>query len=442
MHKKQIVRAALVLTTLAALLTPLKGYTQTSSLNTFSPYTMYGLGDLRLGGSAEIRTMGGAGVAIQNPYTFNYLNPASLSAIPRQSALFNFGGEGQNYYSKTASSSNSHNSFNFSDIGLAFPLAQGVGFGISLSSVSEVGYETAIVDDNSSVVENIGRGIYTYSGEGGISQVTGSLGVNVFKELSLGANVIYYFGSMDRFYNAKLEPMLNPTDYNEIKSFSKTHVSKVLYSLGMQYRIRVGTASSLTLGATFQPKAVIRSNENREQISIRGLMIDTIYMGKTPNHITVPTKLEGGLFYYHDGGRFTAALDYSWQDWSGSFTIPQDQNITLRSQQQIRLGASFTPHRFDLRSTFNRWTYRIGARYGTSYLTFNGQKMNDMAVSVGLGVPLSKHKVYSRISLGAEFGQRGTVNHGLIRDRYINIFAGITIFGDAEDGWFRRQKFR
>ena len=102
-------------------------YAQMSSLNTFSPYTMYGIGDLAVGGSAFNRPMGGVGVAFRTPYRFNYLNPAALSAIPRQSALFNFAGEGKNIYAKSPNTSTSYNTFNIHDLGLAVPLGKGVG---------------------------------------------------------------------------------------------------------------------------------------------------------------------------------------------------------------------------------------------------------------------------------------------------------------------------
>ena len=428
-----------MLVLLAALTIPQAVRAQTSSLNTFSPYTMYGMGDLRMQGNAELRSMGGAGVAYRNHYVFNYLNPASLSSIPQNSAIFNFGAEGQNYYSKTAYSSTSKNNFNMHDLGLAIPLANRVGLGISLTPVSAVGYETYLFNNTQEIIENIGKSYYYYGGEGGVSQVTGSLGVEVVRGFSLGASIIYYFGSLDRHYNSSIQQMVSPNDYNEVKSFSKIQVSHLFYAVGGQYQIRVGRTNALNIGATFQPKGTINSKDYREQITGRAGMVDTIYIGKSPYPITIPAKIEAGLAYASE--KFTAQIDYSYQNWKNAFEIRPYENITLGAQQQIRAGASYTPNRGNpMGNPLKRWTYRLGVRYGTSYLKYDNETLSDVALSFGFTIPFRWDKV-SRITIGAELGQRGTTKGLQVRDRYINIFAGLSLFGEREDGWFYRRKF-
>ena len=50
--------------------------TLTSSVNTYSPYSMYGLGELSTPGTAAQRSMGGVGVAMFSNTSVNVLNPA------------------------------------------------------------------------------------------------------------------------------------------------------------------------------------------------------------------------------------------------------------------------------------------------------------------------------------------------------------------------------
>ena len=438
MHPKNIFRKVLLAACLAALAVPLESHAQTSSLNAFSPYTMYGLGDMWQQGNAETRIMGGAGVAYRNGTSINYLNPASLSAIPQHSAIFNFGASGQNYYSKTALNSTSKNNFTFSDLAIAFPLASKVGFAVSMTPYSAVGYETNYVDENPEVIENIGRAIYNYRGEGGLSQLNASLGVEVTKGLSLGASLIYYFGSLERRYDSSLENLLQPIEFSNVMSFTKTQVSQVLFSVGAQYQFRIGKNEGLSVGATFQPKGTIKSRYTKEQMSVRDAVTDTITMIKARNPIVLPAKFEAGIFYNH-GRRWVVVADYSYQNWKNAFEIPAGEEIGLRSQHQIRAGVSFTPNPGSYRQALKRWSYRLGLRYSTNYMTFQGQNLEDMAVSLGFVIPFKRDK-YSRVTIGAELGQRGTTRNGQIRDRYVNIFAGFTLFGEAEDLWFRRQK--
>ena len=91
-----------------------------SSINTFSPYTFYGVGDFAVQGPSYLRAMGGAGVAFHSPGMSNSLNPAALGAMQRNTFLFNFGMEGQNFYSKTVDKKTSYNTFNIRDVAVSF----------------------------------------------------------------------------------------------------------------------------------------------------------------------------------------------------------------------------------------------------------------------------------------------------------------------------------
>ena len=75
---------------------PLATYGQNSSLNTFSPYTFYGIGDFATQGPGYIRSMGGAGIGFRNSLKINYMNPASYSILRQKTFLFNVEMEGVN----------------------------------------------------------------------------------------------------------------------------------------------------------------------------------------------------------------------------------------------------------------------------------------------------------------------------------------------------------
>ena len=120
---------------------------QTSSINAFSPYSMYGIGEINTLGTLQMRAMGGAGVAQRLPSSVNTLNPASYSSTMQRSFLFNFGVDGAVYKNQqTIYSGNTqrdaktgYGSFNFHEIAIQFPLARGLGLGLSLNPYSSVG---------------------------------------------------------------------------------------------------------------------------------------------------------------------------------------------------------------------------------------------------------------------------------------------------------------
>lgn len=435
--KVKLITAVAAITIAAVGMQTAKAQTSGSSNMVFSPYTMYGIGDLMTQGSASTMAMGGVGVGMRSTYEINYLNPASLSAISPRSALFSFGARGTNSYSKTAFSKTAYNTFDFSDVGFAVPLARGVGLSFSLMPVSAVGYKSYAIDSTSSVVENVGRAAYTYSGEGGISQVSMGLGVVVVKGFSLGANLIYYFGNIDRYNSSEIYPMLGQeTIYRSVTASEKTHISHILYSLGGQYSHRVGRTNSITLGVTYQPSTNLMADRSDDQsIQYQGI-IDTISSGNYKSKMTIPSKLAVGLFYVNK--RMTFGLDYSRQDWNNAFTIPSDQGITLRSQDEYKFGISYAPDRSSLTSAMKRWTYKIGVHYKTSYLMKDNTQLNDLGFSVGADIPLKRGSL-SKVTVGLDYGTRGTIKLGQIKETYFKIYAGVTLFGD--DYWFFKQKF-
>ena len=63
----------------AMLVVPVSAMAQTSSINAFSPYSMYGIGELQTPGVVAQRSMGGVGLGMRSSVMVNPLNPAAYS---------------------------------------------------------------------------------------------------------------------------------------------------------------------------------------------------------------------------------------------------------------------------------------------------------------------------------------------------------------------------
>lgn len=409
-----------------------------SSASVFSPYTMYGLGDLSVGGNISSRLMGGIGVASRRADQFNYQNPASMSAIAQKSAIFNFGAEGYSVYSQTQYAKTSYNNFNIHDLGLAFPLARGIGLGFSLTPVSSVGYSSTVIDNNPSVIENIGRAVYDYSGQGGVSQVSAHFGAQLVRGLSIGATASYNFGVVDRYYNAELYSLLTSATYRSIKTYEKLHVSQFNFTLGLQYTARVGAEASLTLGVTYVPRISYKADHSRLIASVASSsnIVDTVSFVSSKMPMAMPEKYAAGLFF---SNRYIGVgIDYSRQNWQNAFQMPEGSSMKLRDRDDVRFGIQYTPDRFSIRSAMSRWTYKLGFRYANSYMMRDNYVLNEYAVSVGADIPL-KVRSSSVANVGFEFGQRGAKMQGQVFEQYWRVFVGVSLFGD--EGWFQKRKF-
>ncbi len=404
-----------------------------SSLSGYSPYTMYGIGDLSVGGTASSRAMGGIGIAVRKEFEFNYQNPASLSVTPQRTAIFNFGMVNSNYYQEGIVN-NAYNSVDLHDLGFAIPIAKGLGVGVSLTPLSSVGYNTTVINNNSDIIENIGRAVYSYYGDGGVSELNLMVGWKVFGGFSIGATMHYDFGAIDRHWTSTIYPLISSESYRTVESQENLNISKLRFTLGGQYQIRVGNDDHLTFGATYS----FKSNSSLEQTLISyttdGVLYDTVAFSQGEFNATIPAKIAGGIYF--NNSKLGIGFDYIHQNWEGAFATTGD--ITLGAINDYRFGAQYTPNRLSLRSFFSRLTYKVGGRYATSYLVRNDNQLRDWAVTLGVDMPL-RSRNFSALNLGFEYGSR-SANAQVLTENYFKVFIGFSFFG-GDDMWFVKRKF-
>ena len=167
MLKRMIVKRLMYRLAVAAMLVvPVSAMAQTSSINAFSPYSMYGIGELQTPGVVAQRSMGGVGLGMRSSVMVN-----------RQQKY----ADGAQTTSRT-----SYNTFNFHDIAFQLPLARRLGLGFSLTPYSSVGYRVSADEQSDDVWGNIGRVQYLYAGEGDLTEVKLGIGWEVVKRVSIG----------------------------------------------------------------------------------------------------------------------------------------------------------------------------------------------------------------------------------------------------------------
>lgn len=423
---------------------------QTSSINAFSPYSMYGIGEVNTPGSLPSRSMGGMGVAMRSPASVNLLNPAAYSVTLRKSVLFNFGLEGQNFYNSQRKADGSlaktsYNTFNFHDIALQIPLTKGLGLGFSLTPYSSVGYRVSRIEQNDQVWGDVGRVKYAHAGDGDITEVKVGLGWEIFKDFSVGVAAQYYWGDIDRSFSTTVVPYVGEGTYTAAMGTTNYSVSRIKGQIGMQYNVINTFKRTLTLGATFDIGGDLQPRIT-DRIYLNDLFETTVKDTDTHEKIVLPRQLVAGLFY--ETPRFAVGADYVYQNWGSS--NPGVETITTggfdvayRNTHTVKFGVEWTPNRNDVRRFYKRWHYRAGFNYGGYNQTFGGMKVNQYAVTAGIGIPV-RFGGFSSIDLGVEFGSRGSHANiadrvGLVKQNYFKFAIAFAMFGD--DYWFVRPKY-
>jgi hypothetical protein len=417
--------------------------------NTKSPYSFYGLGDVESSAFAESMGMGDVKYAISNPYQINIANPASITSlnVPTFSAgaFFNTvqtSGEG-------VSQSNSNAYLRY--IALAFPLGKQkrVGFGFGLTPHTKMGYsilETQELDDLGTVDKR-------YLGEGGINRAYMNFGYAIVKDslnfLSVGVTPSFYFGTINRSARVLFA---GANAYNTI-SENQLHVKDINAEFGLNYKRRLPSKKStqklISVGATYELQKEMSAEDSRFVFSTSptGFPKDTVINRSVSGAVSWPQKIGVGLAFEISSdsiGRWLIGADYERIDWS-AYQEP-GSSTELNNRQQISVGAQYIPDDQAFRNFFKIMRYRIGAYYANTRLNVGNEQVDDIGISLGIGIPLigsgTLDPTSSTVNVSANFGQRGANQTGLIQERYSNIVVGFTFTPGKWDQWFKKRRIQ
>ena len=405
--------------------------------NTFTPYSIYGLGDLARPGIAYNLGMGGVGTGIRTPRVINFVNPAALTAHDSLAFLFDFGLENQNHYSSNYASgqkqSSASNNFNIHHIVMSFPVYNRVIVGFGLLPYSSVGYDMRRKETDPSLIAEMRQASYRYVGEGGITQGVLAVGVPIGKRLSLGGQAHYYFGAIDRYNTVDFEDGLG---YSDLTTIHQLKVANFGFSLGAQYEYPLKNDLKLTVGATYQFATKIGTRKIEFAYTTTGSVVDTVaWETNTDDLMSLPSTVGVG-FSLHKLDQWLFGFDYVYQHWrqSGFDNKSTLQPFKVVPSHLVRTGFEWTPARTDFRHYFNRCSYRIGLSYENTYMQFSGHNIKNISATLGLGLPINRWN--NSVNFSAEVGKRGTTNDGLIRETYVKFSLSFSVY----DIWFIKPK--
>ena len=437
MHKRSIgsfTKIALQLLLGLSLFGTQKGYAQKSTSH--SPYSQFGLGQMREDLLPQTRAMGGISTGVRyltGLPTLNIANPASYSGLNR--TVLEAGMYGNFTQLSRDNASDHTGDFAFGHIAIGIPLQKYGGFSFGLLPFSDMGY-------SSKSAESIGELVYEKQifGEGGINKAYLGYGVSPFRGLSIGANAGFLFGNLHDITEVRFLSDLAayPAELKETRNIRGVAVDYGLQyskSINRKYNLTVGYTGSLSNTINAKPSRVITISQNNFDDEFIAPPLDTISTNTfATNKVTLPLRHNVG-FTLTKGYNWMIGADFKYADWS-KFEVLEGQS-NLEKSYGFAVGGQVKPDPTSIRY-WNQVDYRLGFRYNQTPIVYRNQRINDMAVTVGVGLPLPETnfgRTFSQINISAEFGQQGSLNNNLVRERYININFGFTI----NDSWFIRR---
>ncbi|MGB5238007.1 MAG: hypothetical protein WBM43_10780 [Flavobacteriaceae bacterium] len=398
--------------------------------STISPYSFFGIGDLRSGATVENQQMGGIGMYTDSIH-FSLQNPASFGKL--RLTTYTFGGAHREFRLETFEDQQTTSVTSMEYIGMAFPITKRMGVGIGLKPRSSVGYalESESIDENGDVVTNI------FSGEGGINQTFLSLGIQILPNLHVGATIKYNFGLLEAQRLQSVEGVqLGTIDSRESNvggfdfNYGLTYTPKISERLTLYTSVRVNTQGNLT-------------SENAQRIGsfdvntggeVEVVEVDLEAMGLKNTEFKIPTATSFGLGIGQDKKWFIGA-EYTLQDFTSFQNLLIDtDNLVYTEASTMALGLHFIPDYASFTSYLKRVNYRAGLRYDKTGLVLNGKEIENFGITFGLGLPLGG--AFSNLNLGFELGRRGTTAAGLIEESYLKFGIGLSL----NDRWFQKRK--
>ena len=144
---------------------------QDGTYGAYTPYSIYGIGDLSKEGTAYNKSMGGTGIAARNRRVINYLNPAAVTARDSLSFMADFGLTESNKVFKQGDIRSAHNTFNIYDFVMSFPIYRSSAFMVGLTPFSDMGYDFSSYETDPNIIGNTGNITYDSYGTGSVYQL-------------------------------------------------------------------------------------------------------------------------------------------------------------------------------------------------------------------------------------------------------------------------------
>ena len=393
---------------------------------TASPYSFFGIGDVRYKGTAEMRSMAGIGVE-QDSIHLNLDNPASFANL--KLTVFSIGGSYNTNKLKTTTQSASTQRSTLDYLAVGLPMGK-LGFGFGLIPYSSVGYKVESITTDSS--QNSRR----FDGTGGLNKVFLGVGYKITPSLSFGADLHYNFGKIE---TSSLEfTSLIPVGTREMNS---AVLSGFNFNAGLMYQTKINTKLNLYTSLNYSLESTLTSDNtsNIATVLIDGdyntSVVDAADAILAKGSMITPSKVTFG-FGFGESKKWLLGAQFSIRDAADlRNTYNSFSNVSFQKFQKISLGGYYIPNYNSFTSYAKRLVYRGGLKFEKTGLVVNSESINDVGLTLGIGFPVTGS--FSNVNLGFELGKKGTTTANLVQENYANFSISLSL----NDKWFEKRKF-
>ena len=425
------------------LLLVLLSFQASAQQSTFSPYSIYGIGDPVDFSFAQHTGMGGTRLAVINGWSLNPANPAAWATITKGQGnrssmpLFEAGFSMTRLSVESVNSTTNTNFSTLRNVAFGVPISNKIKAGVALVPYTAIGYEL----ENLQTLPELGTTEFEYRGEGGLNRVLAGVSYSIVKDslqhLSFGTNFSYLFGIVEKIRTVR--PNTSSGAYSVFFD-EAAQIRGLKYDFGTFYQRSLNSKLKFTVGATYSPSTSLNADFADLSLTFfgnEGTIKDTLSNDSISlTGLNTPASFGFGLSF-SIASKLTLAADYEATSWSDV----QYDGVELEDATRISFGLQYVPNYQDVNNLFSIVRYRAGVRYNATHMNVNGNQVEEYGINFGLGIPLLRASAKTSLNLAVDLSQRGVAEPNSIREQFATFSVGITMAPNATfDRWFVKRK--
>ena len=390
-----------------------------------SLYSSYGIGEVSEGGLQQNFAMGNLGYGTPSLFGINLQNPSMLFYNPLSSFSVGLMGDFRTYEGDGISDNSNAVSLRY--LAMAFPVVESRwATAFSLLPYSSVNSNSYSVDSLSNDVAAVNQ----YQGNGGLSSLSWSNSIRLYKSLAIGVKSSFVFGTIEK--DSRVQLIGEEVSDSYVISYTENAAYKdIIFSLSISNKFKVADKSFLNVGAVYNLSGELSGNlETGYERYSGSSLLQEVDLTTEDVAFKLPRSFGAGLSY-QIVNKLLVGADIDIKQWPD---MGENGETAYNDAMSMNLGGEFIPDIQSVSNYFKRARYRAGINFKElPYLVENTQ-INDFGINFGVALPVSG---YSSIETAFKYGWRGTTENGLTRESYFQVVLGATI----NDRWFIKRKY-
>jgi len=397
-------RTVAAILTAAALLLPLAVHA------TGSLFSGLGYGIIENFNSSRAAGMGNAGLALLDPLTLNFANPALLVDLRR--TTISVGGYFSRQWMQDHQASDLDDWAQFEYFGISIPLYKTVTLAGLFSPYTRVEFRYGWHGSLDGVPY-----YESYQGTGGLSRASLALAWAPAPWAKIGAAASAIMGEVEDLRGSYFDA----TGYLDSEFLTSNQWLGFSGIAGLVLQPH----PAYLLAFTFEPevpmhvdKSFSYTNEDSTSASQADYRLAARYGAGISRRLSATWQMAAQAVY---------------SPW-GSLTRVPGGAADYRDSYELSAGAEWIPGNWNAEHFLKRLQYRFGARWETGYVLSAGNPVNALFATAGFSYPF--HEGRERFDISFEFSQRGELSANDGQEQTFKLRLGMNL----SDTWFQRPK--